>query len=68
MNLMRANRMNDRMNMAIMTINSRQLSPDIIPLGINIPWNIPKTAQEIDQTSKYCPILYTFQCDVVGSQ
>ncbi len=53
MNLMCANRMNDRMNMTIMTIDSRQLPFDIIPFAVDKPWNIPRTVQEIHKKSKY---------------
>lgn len=52
MNLMCANRMNDRMNMTIMTIDSRQLSFDIIPFAAVKPWNIPRITQEIYEKSK----------------
>jgi hypothetical protein len=41
------------MNMTIMTIDSRQLSFDIIPFIADKPWNIPRLTQKIDEKSKH---------------
>lgn len=42
MNLMCANRMNDRVNVTIIAIDCRQLPFDMAPLIIDIPWDISK--------------------------
>lgn len=40
-----ANRMDDRMHRAIMTIDRRQLASDIVPFFVGKPWNMPRATK-----------------------